>query len=114
MTVSGAKMTVHLVASVGQAGPITRALQQLMIAASTSPGCVGCSISIDMSAQIDVCYIERWESEDVLRPVLRSQRFTTLASLMELSTAAPQIEFQLPTGPRGLDYVVEVRSSKPG
>jgi quinol monooxygenase YgiN len=114
MTVSAAKMTVHLVVSVGEAGPITRALQQLMIAARTSPGCLGCSISINMNAQVGVCYIERWESEDVLRRELCSERFTTLASLMEHCTAAPQVKFQLPTGTRGLDYVVEVRSSKPG
>ena len=110
MTASGVSMTVRWVVPVGESGPITRALQQLMIAARTSPGCLACSVSTEMNAQSDVRYIEHWATEDLLREELRSDRFVALASLMEHATGSSQIEFDLPGGTRGLEYVIEART----
>jgi quinol monooxygenase YgiN len=106
-------MTVHWVVPVGESGPITRALQQLMIAARTSAGCLGCSVSTEMNVQTDVCYTERWATEDLLRHELRSDRFSALASLMEHATGSSRIEFDLPDGHRGLDYIAEVKAGYP-
>ena len=91
MTAPGVKMTVHWLVPVGESGTITRALQQLMIAARTSPGCLGCSISTEMNTQSNVRYVERWATEDLLRHELRSDRFVALASLMEHATGSSRI-----------------------
>jgi quinol monooxygenase YgiN len=107
-------MIVHWVVPVGESGPITRALQQLMIAARASVGCLGCSVSTEMSTQTDVSYVERWASEDLLQRELRSDRFAALVSLMEHATGAARIEFELPGGTRGLDYVAETKTGSHG
>jgi len=113
MTSSAVSLTVHWVVPVGESGPISRALQQLMIAARTSPGCLGCSVSTEMSGHADVCYIERWANEDLLKRELRSERFAALVSLMERATGASRITFDLPHGLRGLDYVAEASKGLP-
>ena len=48
-----------------------------------------------------------------LRRELRSDRFATLAALMESATEPPVVEIALPGGTRGLDYVEEVRATEP-
>jgi len=51
--------------------------------------------------------------EQVLRHEIRSDRFTTLATLLESSSRPPVVEFRLPDGTRGLEYAVEVRAAPP-
>jgi hypothetical protein len=60
--------------------------------------------------QVGLQYVEEWATEDLLRREVRSDRFRTLATLMEHATSQPVVEFVLPGRTRGLDYVDEVRA----
>ena len=111
MTATAVKMTLQWLVPLGQSRSITDALHQLMIAARANRGCVGCCLSTDVGAQVDVRYTEEWVDEAVLRYELRSDRFARLASLLESSIRTPIVEFALPGGSRGLDYAEEVRAA---
>ena len=113
MPASAVRMTVRWSVPFGEARSITDALHRLMTSARSSPGCTGCSVATDAGRQVVVQYVEEWCAEDLLRRELRSDRFATLATLMERATCLPLVEFILPEGARGLDYVEEVRAAKP-
>jgi quinol monooxygenase YgiN len=103
------RMTVQWHVPAGEAQSITAALHSLMLQTRAAPGCVGCSVSTEMAAQVVIQYVENWKNETDLRRQLRSQRFSALAELIEHATENPVVEFLLPSGSRGLDYAEEVR-----
>jgi len=111
MAATAVSMTVRWVVPLGESRSITQALHQIMVAARTSAGCLRCALSTDVGQDVDVQYVEEWATEDLLRRQVRSDRFATLAALMEYATAQPVVEFALPSGIRGLDYVDEVRAT---
>ena len=106
------RMTVEWFVPLGQARSITAALNSLMAETRTTRGCVRCSVSTGMSDQGTVCYVEEWQSEADFRRHLESHTFTSLATLIDDATDPPRIEFMLPGGTRGLDFVEEVRRRK--
>ena len=55
---------------------------------------------------------DEWETEADLRRRLGSQSFTSLAALIDDATEPPRVEFRLPGGTRGLDFVEEVLRRK--
>jgi len=105
------RMTVEWLVPLGQARPITMALHSLSADIRTSPGCAGSSVSTSQANGIAVRYIEDWETEGDLREHLRSVTFRRLIALVDGAIHPPRIEFTLPGGVRGLDYVVEVQRS---
>ncbi len=111
MPATAVSMTVRWVVPLGESRSITEALHQVMVAARTSPGCLRCFVSSDVGREVGLQYVEEWATEDLLRREVRSDRFSTLASLMEHATAPPIVEFALTDGTRGLDYANEVRSA---
>ena len=104
------KMVIDWVVPLGESRCLAQALHQVMVAARVSPGCIGCSVTTNAGKQVGVHYEEEWADEDLLRREVRSDRFATLAALMDGTTAVPSVEFTLAGGPRGLDYVEEVRA----
>jgi hypothetical protein len=103
-------MTLRWSVPLGESRCITDALHRVMAAARAQFGCVGCSVTTHVGRHVGLEYVEEWASEDDLRRELLSDRFTSLAALMESATETPHIEFSLPTGLRGLDYVEQVRA----
>ena len=82
------------------------ALRFLIPATQRQRGCLGCSAWMD--SNLSVHYLEEWaEEKDVSRHV-RSDAFTRLLSILELSRN-PRVQFDFGIATRGLDYVVEVR-----
>ncbi len=75
-------------------------------------GCVGCFVSTHIRDRGVVRYIEEWRTEEDLRSRVRSSAFTGLAALMEDAARPPRVEFALPRGNRGLDFVEEVQRSR--
>jgi len=84
-------------------------LQGLTVATRTEPGCVGCWLSTNLATRLEIDYAEEWATEKDLRRRLLSDRFTTLAELMEHATEPPTIEFILQGLIRGREYAEEVR-----
>ena len=102
-------MTVEWFVPLGQARSITSALNSMMAETRAVPGCLRCSVSTGISDQGTVRYVEEWRSEGDLRRRLESRAFGSLATLIDDATEPPHIEFILPSGKRGLDFVEEVR-----
>jgi quinol monooxygenase YgiN len=111
-TVARVRMTVEWFVPLGQARPITQALHTMMVDMRRSHGCIGCSLSTGIRDQGTVRYMEEWETEDDLRRRLEGSSFSNLAALIDDATEPPLVEFALPGGVRGLDYVEEARRSK--
>lgn len=110
MAGTAVSMTVRWVIPLGESRSIGDALHQVMLAAQTHPGCLRCAVSTEVGRLVDLRYTEEWADEDLLRHEVRSERFATLATLMEYATTQPKVEFVLPEGVRGLDYADEVRA----
>jgi hypothetical protein len=56
-------------------------------------------------------YEEEWATEEDIRRRIRSDRFTSLLSVVESAQEAPRVQFDFVTTTRGLDYVAEVRQT---
>ena len=69
-------------------------------------------MSTGIRDQGTVRYTEEWESEDDLRRRLEGSSFANLAALIDEATEPPLVEFALPGGVRGLDYVEETRRTR--
>ena len=80
----------------------------MMTSTRAEPGCVACSVSADVAAKGVIRYSEEWESEDALQRQFVTDRFKSIIALMEDASEAPVVEFTLPGGNRGLEYVEEV------
>ena len=70
-------------------------------------GCLGCSAWAEPDWSIR--YVEEWQTEADMRRRVRSDRFTSLLSVME-SAEEPHVTFDFVTTTRGLDYVEEARA----
>jgi quinol monooxygenase YgiN len=105
-------MTVRWCVPPGESQSIAAALHPLMLKTRAEPGCTGCSFSTEMAARVVIHYVETWTNETDLRRQIQSDRFASLAELIEHATEDPAIEFILPGGSRGLEYAEEVRRSE--
>jgi len=111
MATTTVRMTVEWLVPAGQARSIALALHSLSADLRDTPGCMRCSVSTDLTTRGSVRYLEEWESEADLRTRVGSEAFLRLAALLEASELAPSLEFTLPDGVRGVDFVEDVRGS---
>jgi quinol monooxygenase YgiN len=103
-------MTIQWLVPVGKARSMTEALHLLMASTRGEPGCIGCSVSADVGEKGKIRYSEEWQSEDALQRQFETDRFKSLVALVENATEPPVVEFLLPSGSRGLEYVEDVCS----
>jgi quinol monooxygenase YgiN len=111
MATTTVRMTVEWFAPAGQARSIALALHSLSADLRQTPGCLRCSVSTDLTTRAAVRYVEEWASEADLRTRVASTAFLRLAALFEATDRAPHLEFTLPAGLRGVDFLEDVRSS---
>lgn len=109
MATTTVRMTVEWLAPAAQARSLAFALHALSADLQSAPGCLRCSVSTDLAHRGGLRYTEEWASEEALRSRIASSAFLRLAALLEATVNAPRLEFTLPGGPRGLDFVEEVR-----
>jgi quinol monooxygenase YgiN len=94
-------------ASARAAQDLLDALRFLIPATQRQAGCLSCNAWTDSSQTVH--YIEEWAAEPDVSHRVRSDAFTRLLSVLELSRN-PRVQFDFGTSTRGLDYVVEERS----
>lgn len=92
-----------------QVDAVSTVLHGLLSTIRGEPGCRSCTLASDMGALVTLRLREVWDSEEALRQHLLSARFESLSSLLESAIAPPRVEFVLPTGTRGVEYVRGVR-----
>ena len=83
-------------------------IARVMVSTRTEPGCLACSVSADLADRGTIRYSEEWQTEDALQRQFQTDRFRRLIALVENATEAPIVEFLLPGGSRGLEYVQDV------
>ncbi|PYR37823.1 MAG: hypothetical protein DMF93_17160, partial [Acidobacteria bacterium] len=89
---------------------MTEALHSLMASTRSEAGCIACSVSADVADKGKIRYTEEWLSEDALQQQFQTDRFRSLVALVENATEPPVVEFLLPGGSRGLEYVEDICS----
>lgn len=113
MASTSVRMILNWSVPCDESQPSVSALQALMLARRTEPGCAGCWLFTDANSlsEVTIRYIEEWTSEEHLSVQLRSGRLAALAELMERASEMPNVKFVLPQSIRGMDYADEVLSS---
>ena len=102
------RLTVALsAASMRGADDLLEAFHFLVVGTRLERGCLGCSTWIDPDSTVH--YVEEWATEEDMRARVRSDRFTSLLSVVETAREAT-VHFDFVTQTRGLEYVAEVRS----
>jgi len=102
------RLTVALsAASMRGADDLLEAFHFLVVGTRLERGCLGCSTWIDPDSTVH--YVEEWATEEDIRARVRSDRFTSLLSVVESAREAT-VHFDFVTKTRGLEYVAEVRN----
>jgi quinol monooxygenase YgiN len=107
VTAQTLRLAVTLPSSPRTAGQLVEALKFLMATTRLEPGCLGCTVWTD--ADSTVHYMEEWGTEAEMKRRVRSDKFTSLLSVIESAQEPPKVQFEFITTLRGLDYVREVR-----
>ena len=112
MSPTRARMTIEWSVPIGQARPLTSALNFLAADVRPTRGCVSCSVSTDFANRNVVRYMEEWQTEGDLRQRVAGEKFGQLVTLMEDASQPPQIEFSLPRGTKGVEFIEEARGAR--
>ena len=107
------RFTVTFAAVGNESWRLLEALRPFTAATHPGHGCLAWALTVSSDAGHASClrYREDWSSEVELRDRVRSDRFPRLLAVMEAALIRPRIEFELPTGSRGLEYVEELRQA---
>jgi quinol monooxygenase YgiN len=105
------RLIVALTASSSRADRIVRAFRSLMPETRIENGCLGCCAWSDPDSTVH--YFEEWATEVDMERRVRSERFTSLLSVIEAAREPPEVRFEFLNKTRGLDYVAEIREKSP-
>jgi hypothetical protein len=101
------RLTVPGGASSRHTKDLLTALHYISTATRLEDGCLGCSVWTGPESSLH-CVAE-WATETDLRRWVRSDRFTSVLSVLESAHEPPNVRFDFVTETRGLDYVAEIR-----
>lgn len=91
---------------------LVAALQALARLAELERGCLEAHVLTASNDPRRLYYSETWDTEENLRSMLRSKRFTHLVELMEMSVKSPSLDFRTITENRGLEFAWQVRQGQ--
>ena len=74
--------------------------------------CLACWICQDVENDHTLTYLVQWETQDDLESHLRSERFRRLLPYIEMSVEPPVVGFGSLEHVRGIEFLVELLSSK--
>ena len=75
-------------------------------------GCRACRVVQDVEDENALTYLVTWETQEDLEEHLRSDRFRRLLPYIEMSAEPPEVDFSTIDQVRGIEFMVEVLSSK--
>jgi quinol monooxygenase YgiN len=103
---------VKIDAPPGQAHTIIDVLESMRGQTVSSPGCLGCLLSVEVGASDTICYQEQWRDRETLERHLRSTLYARVLAAMELSNTHPLVEFFEVNKTGGLELVEMVRNTQ--
>ena len=92
--------------------PLVAALQALARLARLERGCLEVHVFTECNDLRRLCYSELWDAEEDLRSMLRSERFTHLVALMEMSAEPPSLDFRTIAETQGLEFAWQARQGQ--
>ncbi len=104
--------SLRIVVPQGKRTEILGVLSCLKGPAEGTSACRACRIFQDADDTNVLTYIVTWETQEDLEEHLRSDRFRRLLPYIELSREPPEVEFSTIGRVRGIEFMVEVLSSK--
>ena len=103
------RLSVSLTAaSARSAQELLDALRFLVMSTRLEQGCLGCSAWTDPDGTVRC--VEEWATEHDMQRRVKSERFTSLLSVIESAKDA-QVQFDFVTRTRGIEYVAQVRET---
>jgi quinol monooxygenase YgiN len=106
------RFTAELVATAEKRQEIETILRSLVGPTSVLEGCISCRVIQDMVQPEMMRLEEEWESEESLHVRLRSSGFRTVLAAMDLSGEPPRVQFELPSGKSGMEYLSRIRRER--
>ncbi len=104
--------TIRLVAPEGKRQEVLDVLLCLKGPIEALPECRGCWICQDVANDHAITYLAQWDTQDDLESHLRSERFRRLLPYIEMSVEPPAVSFGRIEHIRGIEFLLEVLSSK--
>ena len=101
--------TVRVAISAQERPEVLRILRVLMGHATVRAGCVGLSVSQDLTNPGALTISERWATRDDLDEHVRSAEYRMLLAVIDLSVIPPEISFDELEHLGGLDFVQALR-----
>jgi quinol monooxygenase YgiN len=101
---------VKIEAPPGHAYTVIDVLESIRGQTVSSPGCLGCLLTVEAGASDTICYQEQWRNRETLEWHLRSKLYSRVLAAMELSISQPLVEFYEVTRTGGLELVEMVRN----
>ncbi len=104
--------TIRLVVPEGKRQEVLDVLLCLKGPIEAVAECRGCWICQDVANDHALTYLSQWDTQDDLESHLRSERFRRLLPYIEMSMEPPTVSFGIIEHIRGIEFLVEVLSSK--
>ena len=101
---------VKIDAPLGQTHTIIDVLDSVRGQTASSPGCLGCLLTVEVGASNRICYQEQWRDRESLERHLRSVLYIRVLGAMELASTQPEVEFYQVTRTAGLELVEIARN----
>ena len=87
-------------------------LSQLQGPTEVVAECQACRILQDVEDENTLTYLVTWKTREDLEEHLRSDRFRRLLPYIEISREPPEVDFSTIDQVRGIEFLVEILSSK--
>jgi len=101
--------TLRITAASGQEDDVAFTLASLLGPTRVEPGCEGCHIYADVTADNVWIMQTEWRTWEELNRHLRSDRYRQILALMELSAAPPDVRFHEVCETVGIEHVQAIR-----
>lgn len=102
-------VNLKIVAPPDRVTAILNALRLQTGPTQVQPGCIRCDLSQDARDPNIIFYREEWSCWTDLEKHIRSDRFSRILDLMEISDRPPDLTFQDVSEIRGMEYVRKLR-----
>jgi quinol monooxygenase YgiN len=106
------ELHLHLRTHPRRTQSLATALLSLARLARLERGCLKAHVFADKEDSRRLCYSELWDAEENLCAMLRSERFTRLVELMEMSAEPPSLAFRTIAETRSLEFAWRARGGR--
>lgn len=88
---------------------VLKTVRPIVSRMSDQPGCLGVKMYQDVDNPNAVTLVEEWSSETDLKGHIASDDFKNILAMLDLSREPPEVQFDIPSGSAGMEYIEVVR-----